>query len=150
MARAEKEAGLRTVVREFGGYRGPGIQAQLLQWRNEADREDGIIGGGRDYYAVAPAGMSFHEAGAAFDLKIVDPIQRTDNNYRHLADIGKALGLNAGYYFRKKDEFHFELDESLADAVVKWQDMMRKRAAVVSIVALLVFFFPIPSPLAIL
>jgi LAS superfamily LD-carboxypeptidase LdcB len=116
MGAAEKELGLRTYVRKFGGYRGPNVQEQLVAWRNQADAKDGIIGAGRDWYAVAPAGKSHHEWGAAFDLHILEPSKRTDANYRAIAAISRRIGLRPGYYFSRRDEFHHELAITLDDA----------------------------------
>lgn len=128
--KSDTQLGVKLAVREYGGYRWPGIQAQLVAWRNEADKADGIIGGGRDYYAVAPAGDSHHEYGAAADVGIVDPAQRTEANYRRVADLSRSIGLNPGYYFPKRDEFHHQLPESLSVARARWKSMMQGRAVI--------------------
>lgn len=135
MATVERELGLKTYVRKYGGWRGPGVQAELVAWRNEADMADGIVGGGRDFYAVAPAGSSHHEWGAAVDLQIVDPAKRTASNYKAVADISRRIGLRAGFYFAKRDEFHHELRIPLAEARERWRSAMRSRATVIAALA---------------
>lgn len=125
---AEKTLGLRLFLRKFGGLRTPGIQSQLIAWRNEADAKDGVIGGGKDYYRVRPAGTSHHEYGAAVDLAILDAAYRTDANYKRLADLAVLHGLRAGYYFSTpKDEFHFEWKLPLTEVKRRWQKLVSER-----------------------
>lgn len=121
--------GLRLALRKFGGLRTPDMQRQLVTWRDTADARDGIIGGGRDYYRVAPAGSSKHEYGSAVDLMPVELARRTDAGYKLMADTMKARGLIAGYYFTSpRDEFHIEDNAPLSTCRARWQEFVKERA----------------------
>ncbi len=61
----------------------------------------------------AKAGESKHNFGKAFDVCFIgnDPYPNDDAKWKLIADIGKKVGLNPGYYFPqdKKDSPHFEV-----------------------------------------
>lgn len=111
MDRFEKQTGKRSFVPVDGGVRSHARQAKL-----DADSQG--------KYPVATAGSSFHEYGAAFDLNIVGGYDAA--GYRVLADIAREIGLRPGYDFANRDEFHFELRESLSTAKAKWAALQKK------------------------
>lgn len=127
MDAASGQLGLRLYVPDEGGYRSTVKQEALYA--------DSIAQGGGTglAYPVARPGTSFHEYGAAFDLHILDG-NDTRENYRKLADLARDIGLTAGYYFSNSDPYHFQLNETLLDAQMRWKAM--KRAGIVRDVAL--------------
>lgn len=127
MDQAGAQLGLRLAVPDQGGLRSTARQQALYA--------DSLAQGGGSTlaYPVARPGYSFHEYGAAFDLHILDG-KDTNENYQALADLARSLGLRAGYYFKNSDPYHFELDETLLDAQMRWKAM--KRAGIVRDAAL--------------
>lgn len=101
--RAEAE-GIEFVVPAYGGLRTEADQAQLVAWRDQA------VAKGLPWYPVAPFGSSFHERGAAFDVKV------TKGSLDRLGVLGESLGLRWGGRWTKADPFHFELPTTLQKA----------------------------------
>lgn len=110
--------GLRVYVPDDGGYRSSAKQQALYA--------DSLAQGGGSVlaYPVGKPGTSYHEYGAAVDLHILDG-KGSDENYQALADLARQQGLTAGYYFSNSDPYHFQLNESLLDAQVRWRAMRR-------------------------
>lgn len=105
LARLATQHGFDIGIAEYGGLRDLATQQQLLKWE-----QDSVAAGGKPY-AVATPGKSKHETGDAFDI-FIDVLPSTfpdkEAGYKFLADLAPSLGLRAGYYFSRKDEFHFE------------------------------------------
>tara|TARA_R110000868_G_scaffold114344_2_gene306422 strand:+ start:5808 stop:6959 length:1152 start_codon:yes stop_codon:yes gene_type:complete len=91
-------------IRITEGYRTPERQNELYaQGRTTAGK---IV-------TWAKAGESYHQSKKAFDVCFIgkEPYPTNDTKWKQLADIGKSIGLNPGYYFPqgKKDSCHFEV-----------------------------------------
>lgn len=110
----EKQTGGKTMVPRDGGVRTNARQAQL-----DAESEG--------KYAVAAAGNSHHEYGAAVDLHIL-----SGGDYKQLAAIAFSVGLvnrKRQREFDPADPFHFQLDESLATVKAKWDALQKKNCS---------------------
>lgn len=114
--------GIEFVVPPYGGLRTEADQAKLAKWRDEA------VAAGKPWYPVAPFGSSFHERGAAFDVKI------TKGSLDQLGQLGEAIGLRWGGRWSKSDPFHFELPTTLDKAKAAFLDFVGRRSVQVGAV----------------
>lgn len=69
---------------------------------------------------------SFHTTRRAFDVIHKDLLWNAPESFwKAIAEIGKSIGLNAGYYWNKQDKPHFQLDKG-KKPIVKGADEMAK------------------------
>ena len=131
---AAAREGITYVIPAFGGTRTPEEQAQLEKWRDESDlKADGKLGPDTaGWYPVAGVDTGLHPVGAAFDAHIVRDGKRVpdgDAAYKRLADIAESIGLDAGYYFKRRDQFHFQLRVSREYAEKRFKETTAQRLA---------------------
>lgn len=124
-------AGITYVIPEDGAFRSAVFQAALVKIR------DAAVAAGAASYRVAPVGHSYHEAGAAFDIRLTNPPSSSDDpddpdpRYALAADIGEGVGLTPGFKFSPPpDIFHFQLPVDLATAQAEYANLTTKRVAV--------------------
>lgn len=118
--RAEADAlGIGYRIADWGGVRTQADTTQLLRWRDEHVARGGTT------YPVAPWGRSYHNFGAAFDVKITRrrPNRTDRQELQALGALAPKVGLRWGGLWSgtKNDPFHFELPITLADARQRWQ-----------------------------
>lgn len=129
----EKRTGRRTYIPRHGGVRSPQEQQALVDDRNRQGKT----------YPVAPANKSRHTFGAAADIHILDDDGTGHELIGHplydtLAAIGESHGLVAGRRFQNRDDYHFELKETLDESRRAWADLVGRRLQLVAIVGTVV------------
>lgn len=129
MADFEAATGWRSTVPDFGGFRTSAMQQQLLDWR----RQQGAT------YAVGGVESSRHVYGGAFDLRIIPPGSANSVDawvggklrpeYVRLGELGEKAGLVWGGRWKgdDTDPYHFQLNETLAQAQTRFSDYAGRR-----------------------
>jgi peptidoglycan hydrolase-like protein with peptidoglycan-binding domain len=95
-----------------------GMDIRITEGYRSPERQNELYAQGRTtpgkIVTWAKAGQSYHQSRKAFDVCFVgsEPYPNDDTKWKRLADIGKSIGLNPGYYFPqgKKDSPHFEVN----------------------------------------
>jgi len=124
MAEFERQTGRKSYVPPDGGMRTHERQRELY-----ADSLD-ASGNVKPGYRAAPPGLSAHETGAAYHLRIVGAAADTnDPGYETLAQIGEQLGMIAGKHFKTgtPDPEHFETNESTDTRRRLWAEVVQRR-----------------------
>jgi hypothetical protein len=122
--------GITATLADYGGFRTQADTTEIIGYRQadyNADLKAGRIPATmtlQQYRPIAPYNKSFHDFGAAFDLKITKaPGGMSAAQALELAGEGAAAyGLRWGGTFTNPDAPHFELDESLAEAAQDYAD----------------------------
>lgn len=109
-------AGYQYDLPDFAGVRSAAQQQQLIAWRDED-----VAAGGKSY-AVAPVNTTYHQYGAAFDIKITQPADPQQSDYQAAADIAQSVGLDAGFYFTNRDPYHYQLPYDLPSVQQMWTE----------------------------
>ena len=69
---------------------------------------------------------SFHTTRRAFDVIHKDLLWNAPESFwKAVAEVGKSIGLNSGYYWTKQDRPHFQLDKG-KKPIIKGADEMAK------------------------
>jgi hypothetical protein len=121
----ENQFGISIGIAEYGGFRALVDLEEILAFRSsEFDNAvaAGEIAASTDINAwrpIAPYGHSFHNYGAAFDIRVKPGGGGGYTDEQVFAIAGRfvpALGLRWGGTFPNPDTDHFELDVSLSEA----------------------------------
>lgn len=117
--------GIAFDVADYGGTRTQADTAEILAFR-DADyavyRANGGTLSESQFRPIAPWLKSFHDFGAARDLRITGkPAGWSDDDaYAQLGELAPGLGLRWGGNFSNPDPDHFELAIPLAQAAAAW------------------------------
>ena len=119
-----RSQGISIVVADFGGIRTQSDTTKILQYRQDdynAALRAGMIAPDTTLQAfrpIAPFGSSYHNYGAAFDVRVVAwPSAMTQYSaLKALGAYAPSIGLRWGGLFTNPDPPHFELAITLADA----------------------------------
>ncbi len=124
--------GITFTVAPFGGLRTAADTAKILHYR-EQDYHQAVLANPDtaripigQWRPIAPWGASYHNFGAAFDVKILrDGGLGQEGALRRLAEYGQDFGLRWGGTFPRTahsgpDYPHFELAIPLTTAKAKW------------------------------
>lgn len=137
----ESQFGISIGIAEYGGFRVLEDLETILAYRSsefEAAVAAGEISAGTDINAwrpIAPYGHSFHNYGAAFDIRVKPGGGNgyTDEQVFSIAGrFAPSLGLRWGGNFPNPDTDHFELDVSLAQARAMFASEFSSMAATVA------------------
>lgn len=122
----EQAEGISLGIAEYGGFRSLEDLREILAIRSrefEAAVNAGDVSAGTDINAwrpIAPYGHSFHNYGAAFDVRVKPggaPAGMSDEQAFAVAgQYATQLGLRWGGHFPDPDTDHFELAVSLSQA----------------------------------
>jgi hypothetical protein len=122
----EQAEGISLGIAEYGGFRTLTDLGDILADRSaefEAAVNAGEISAGTDLNAwrpIAPYGHSFHNYGAAFDVRVkaggAPPGMSDAQAFAVAGQYAGQLGLRWGGHFPDPDVDHFELDVSLSQA----------------------------------
>lgn len=116
--------GIEIGIADFGGFRTPADTTRILDYR-QTEYDQAIAVGSipssmtiDQFRPIAPYGHSFHDYGAAFDirLKSIPDGMTTDQAFTFAGALAPSLGLRWGGTFHNGDARHFELDVSLSEA----------------------------------
>lgn len=135
LMRAQATAeGIAYVVADYGAVRTQADTNTILGYRDKdyaayvaaAQRAGKTPVSKNTFRPIAPFGSSYHNAGAAFDARIIGfPAAKMTGAQAvaRLGAIGEEAGLRWGGHFPpgSVDEPHFELAISLPDAAARWK-----------------------------
>lgn len=120
--------GIDVAIADYGGVRTLADTTRILEYRRN-DYNAAVAAGAlsptvdiRAWRPIAPFGSSYHNYGAAFDLKIIKtpPGMSPASALAYAGGLAPAFGLRWGggpdFPANRKDPPHFELAISLADA----------------------------------
>jgi hypothetical protein len=116
--------GIAIGIADYGGLRTESDTTTILAIRDH-EYAAGIANGSIDpstsidaWRPIAPYTHSFHDYGAAFDIRLKSiPTEMTeDDAYSAAGVLAPSFGLRWGGGFHNSDEAHFELDVTLAAA----------------------------------
>lgn len=137
----ETQFGISIGIAEYGGFRVLEDLEEILAFRSsefEKAVAAGEISASTDINAwrpIAPYGHSFHNYGAAFDIRVKagGGAGYTDEQVFAIAGtFAPALGLRWGGTFPNPDDDHFELNVSLAQARSMFASEFSSMAATVA------------------
>lgn len=119
-----RSQGISIAVADFGGIRTQSDTTKILGYRQDdynAALRAGLIAPDttlQQFRPIAPFGSSYHNYGAAFDIKVVAwPSAMTQYGaLKMLGAYAPNIGLRWGGTFTNPDTPHFELAITLADA----------------------------------
>lgn len=119
-----RSQGISIAVADFGGIRTQSDTTKILGYRQDdynAALNAGLIAPDttlQQFRPIAPFGSSYHNYGAAFDVKVVAwPSSMTQYGaLKMLGAYAPSIGLRWGGTFTNPDSPHFELAITLADA----------------------------------
>lgn len=141
-AALESTQGISIGIADFGGFRSSDDTATILGYRN-TDFEQAVAAGEipastdpNAWRPIAPYGHSFHDFGAAFDIRIKSggvPAGMTAEQAMAIAgSLAPSFGLRWGGSFADPDVDHFELDVSLSQARSMFANEYATQATIVA------------------
>ena len=122
-------SGIQIGIADFGGFRSQADTTRILDYRTteyNAAIATGAIAPSTSidrFRPIAPYGHSFHDYGAAFDIRFKSiPASLTIDQAEAIAgQLAPSLGLRWGGNFTNPDPVHFELDVPLSQARAMFQ-----------------------------
>lgn len=106
----------RVKAQEFlRATRAQGLDVLITETYRTQERQDWLYAQGRTRPGpkVTWTKKSKHSQGLAFDIAKAGPDPYGDHDFfRRCAEIGRDLGLTPGYYWKKQDKPHFQLDSA--------------------------------------